>query len=171
MAEARTRTLVTDTAATSASAAPQPCQQQRQQHQRQRQPSPALRSPTPSSSSPVPTLSVDSLPSSEASSERDVSNARAPPPTANATGNVDGVEDVTTEDDERYRGSHRFNRRPSSQELMASWAGTPAVKGGSETMRMVLLTFSAVGITFTWGIEMTCRFHMPLPHSPSDPGH
>jgi hypothetical protein len=29
---------------------------------------------------------------------------------------------------------------------MASWAGQPHVKGSSETMRMVLLTFSLVGL-------------------------
>ncbi|KAK7416021.1 hypothetical protein QQX98_005472 [Neonectria punicea] len=38
---------------------------------------------------------------------------------------------------------------------MASWAGQPAVRGSSEAARMVLLTFVTVGITFTWGIEMT----------------
>ncbi|OIW34907.1 hypothetical protein CONLIGDRAFT_566450 [Coniochaeta ligniaria NRRL 30616] len=38
---------------------------------------------------------------------------------------------------------------------MSSWAGQPSVKGSSEAMRMMLLTFSSVGMTFTWGIEMT----------------
>ncbi|KAJ9161954.1 Sucrose transporter [Coniochaeta hoffmannii] len=38
---------------------------------------------------------------------------------------------------------------------MSSWAGQPSVKGSSETVRMMLLTFSSVGMTFTWGIEMT----------------
>ncbi|KAH6997837.1 major facilitator superfamily domain-containing protein [Ilyonectria sp. MPI-CAGE-AT-0026] len=38
---------------------------------------------------------------------------------------------------------------------MASWAGQPAIKGSSEGVRMVLLTFVTIGITFTWGIEMT----------------
>lgn len=38
---------------------------------------------------------------------------------------------------------------------MSSWAGQPSVKGSSEVMRMMLLTFSSVGMTFTWGIEMT----------------
>lgn len=37
----------------------------------------------------------------------------------------------------------------------ASWAGTPHVKGSSESMRMALLTFSLIGLQFTWGIEMT----------------
>ncbi|KAI9828668.1 MAG: hypothetical protein M1832_001771 [Thelocarpon impressellum] len=37
----------------------------------------------------------------------------------------------------------------------ASWAGTPSVKGSSDSMRMALLTFSLVGLQFTWGIEMT----------------
>ncbi|TVY90676.1 General alpha-glucoside permease [Lachnellula willkommii] len=38
---------------------------------------------------------------------------------------------------------------------MASWVGQPHVKGSTEAMRMVLLTFSLVGLQFTWGIEMT----------------
>ncbi|KAI9680000.1 MAG: hypothetical protein M1817_005015 [Caeruleum heppii] len=37
----------------------------------------------------------------------------------------------------------------------ASWAGTPSIKGSSESMRMALLTFSLIGLQFTWGIEMT----------------
>jgi solute carrier family 45 protein 1/2/4 len=31
---------------------------------------------------------------------------------------------------------------------MASWSGQPSVWGSSEAMRMVLLTFSAIGITW-----------------------
>ncbi|KAK6226742.1 sucrose transporter [Colletotrichum tabaci] len=38
---------------------------------------------------------------------------------------------------------------------MSSWAGQPSIRGSSEAMRMVLLTFNTLGITFTWGIEMT----------------
>ncbi|KAF7921348.1 uncharacterized protein EAE98_004628 [Botrytis deweyae] len=38
---------------------------------------------------------------------------------------------------------------------MASWSGQPAIKGSTEQMRMALLTFSLVGLQFTWGIEMT----------------
>lgn len=91
------------------------------------------------------------------SSEKDVTEALGPLP---PTGDVEWVEDITAEEEDR-EGVHRlqFPRRPSSQELMASWTGTPSVRGGSETMRMVLLTFSAIGITFTWGIEMTCMVH------------
>ncbi|KAJ5289148.1 hypothetical protein N7478_002178 [Penicillium angulare] len=37
----------------------------------------------------------------------------------------------------------------------ARWAGTPSIKGKSESMRMMLLTFSLVGLQFTWGTEMT----------------
>ena len=56
----------------------------------------------------------------------------------------------------------------------ASWAGTPSIKGSTESVRMALLTFSLVGLQyvlltsrmrliahkpcrFTWGIEMTCE--------------
>jgi hypothetical protein len=60
-------------------------------------------------------------------------------------------------------------------EDMASWVGQPAVKGSTESMRMILLTFSLIGLQcvpqiyyclsvladeefrFTWGIEMTCE--------------
>ncbi|KAK4154642.1 general alpha-glucoside permease [Chaetomidium leptoderma] len=38
---------------------------------------------------------------------------------------------------------------------MSTWAGQPMVKGNSETVRMVLLTCVSIGITFTWGVEMT----------------
>ncbi|KAK3906861.1 general alpha-glucoside permease [Staphylotrichum tortipilum] len=38
---------------------------------------------------------------------------------------------------------------------MATWVGQPRVKGSSETVRMVLLTCVSIGITFTWGVEMT----------------
>ena len=31
---------------------------------------------------------------------------------------------------------------------MSSWAGQPSVKGSSETVRMMLLTFSSVGMTY-----------------------
>ncbi|KAK3945291.1 major facilitator superfamily domain-containing protein [Diplogelasinospora grovesii] len=38
---------------------------------------------------------------------------------------------------------------------MSSWSGQAKVEGSTETMRMALLTFVSVGITFTWGVEMT----------------
>ncbi|GAB1311129.1 Sucrose transporter [Madurella fahalii] len=38
---------------------------------------------------------------------------------------------------------------------MSTWTGQPKVKGSSETVRMVLLTCVSIGITFTWGVEMT----------------
>ncbi|KAL8988697.1 MAG: hypothetical protein Q9177_002273 [Variospora cf. flavescens] len=38
---------------------------------------------------------------------------------------------------------------------VASWIGTPSMKGSSEDIRMALLTFSLVGLQFTWGVEMT----------------
>lgn len=33
---------------------------------------------------------------------------------------------------------------------MASWAGQPAIKGSSETMRMALLTFSLIGVQYVF---------------------
>ncbi|TWU77864.1 hypothetical protein ED733_003632 [Metarhizium rileyi] len=38
---------------------------------------------------------------------------------------------------------------------MASLVGQPSIKGSSEATRMILLNFCTIGITFTWGIEMT----------------
>lgn len=38
---------------------------------------------------------------------------------------------------------------------VAQWAGTPSVKGSSESMRMVLLTASLIGLQITWNVEMT----------------
>lgn len=38
---------------------------------------------------------------------------------------------------------------------MASWSGQPSIVGSSETVRMVLLNVINIGITFTWGVEMT----------------
>lgn len=40
---------------------------------------------------------------------------------------------------------------------MASWAGQPDIKGRNETVRMMLLCAVHFGITFTWGVEMTCE--------------
>ncbi|CAJ2501642.1 Uu.00g044950.m01.CDS01 [Anthostomella pinea] len=38
---------------------------------------------------------------------------------------------------------------------MSRWLGQPSIKGSSEAMRMALLTFTTVGITFVWGVEQT----------------
>ncbi|KAL7960873.1 major facilitator superfamily domain-containing protein [Trichoderma compactum] len=39
--------------------------------------------------------------------------------------------------------------------MASSLVGRASIRGGSETVQMVLLTFCTIGITFTWGIEMT----------------
>lgn len=38
---------------------------------------------------------------------------------------------------------------------MSTWSGQPKVEGSTETIRMILLTCVSIGITFTWGVEMT----------------
>ncbi|KAI0020184.1 MFS general substrate transporter [Xylariomycetidae sp. FL0641] len=38
---------------------------------------------------------------------------------------------------------------------MSRWSGQPAIKGSSEAMRMALLTFNVIGVTFVWGVEQT----------------
>jgi hypothetical protein len=39
-------------------------------------------------------------------------------------------------------------RRTDTAGDMASWAGQPAIKGSTETMRMALLTFSLIGLQY-----------------------
>ncbi|KAM0260487.1 hypothetical protein ACHAQJ_002720 [Trichoderma viride] len=39
--------------------------------------------------------------------------------------------------------------------MASSLTGRASIRGSSEMVRMVLLTFCTIGITFTWGIEMT----------------
>lgn len=54
---------------------------------------------------------------------------------------------------------------------MASWAGQPDIKGRNETVRMMLLCAVHFGITFTWGVEMTCESSLPFAigsYSPPD---
>ncbi|CAH0049926.1 unnamed protein product, partial [Clonostachys solani] len=57
-------------------------------------------------------------------------------------------------DDQRFHSNQRVEV-DFRREKMASWSGQPSVRGNSETTRMVLLTFSAIGVAFTWGMEMT----------------
>lgn len=40
---------------------------------------------------------------------------------------------------------------------MASWAGQPDIRGRNETIRMMSLCAVHLGISFTWGVEMTCE--------------
>jgi len=39
----------------------------------------------------------------------------------------------------------------------AVWAGVPSIKGSTESSRMILLTFSLIGLQLCWGLEMTCK--------------
>ena len=74
------------------------------------------------------------------------------------------------------------------EEKMMSRRGLASVRGSSETMRMILLSFAALGITyelalepvvgradmltfsrFTWGFEMTCPSPPPQTPSPLPP--
>ncbi|KND89468.1 General alpha-glucoside permease [Tolypocladium ophioglossoides CBS 100239] len=49
----------------------------------------------------------------------------------------------------------RIRRRPEGPVEMATLVGKTHIRGSTETARMMLLTFATIGITFTWGIEMT----------------
>ncbi|KAL9943486.1 hypothetical protein ACHAP6_009060 [Verticillium nonalfalfae] len=62
--------------------------------------------------------------------------------------------DDDDDDDDEQPANHRSVLKQDFTE-MSTWAGLPHIKGSSEAMRMVLLTFNAIGITFTWGVEMT----------------
>ncbi|RYP03135.1 hypothetical protein DL764_005342 [Monosporascus ibericus] len=44
---------------------------------------------------------------------------------------------------------------PNNPGEMSRWSGQPSIKGSSESMRMLLLTCSTIGISFVWGIEQT----------------
>ncbi|KAK8140262.1 hypothetical protein PG984_000328 [Apiospora sp. TS-2023a] len=46
-------------------------------------------------------------------------------------------------------------RNPNNPAEMSKWSGQPSIKGSSDTVRMLLLNFSTLGIVFTWGVEMT----------------
>ncbi|KAF7510665.1 hypothetical protein GJ744_006031 [Endocarpon pusillum] len=37
----------------------------------------------------------------------------------------------------------------------SSWSGTPSIRGSTESLRMILLTFSLMGVTIVWGVEIT----------------
>ena len=67
-----------------------------------------------------------------------------------------------------------MNKIKGGMPQAASWAGSPSIKGSTESIRMALLTFSLIGLQykfplarmrsttdrlrrFTWGIEMTCE--------------
>ncbi|SCN75301.1 related to sucrose transporter SUT1D [Fusarium fujikuroi] len=109
--------------------------------------------PTPSISPPASAVSIDAL-----YSPRDYS---PPVPTPSSTGTeVYGGHPQRDSYDRNSSGRHSQDnislepqgRNPAN---MASWSGQPAIRGSSEAVRMVLLSFVTIGITFTWGIEMT----------------
>ena len=58
---------------------------------------------------------------------------------------TDDDDEHDDEHDERDSYIHRVDGDPAA---MASWIGQPSVKGRSEAMRMILLTFTSIGITF-----------------------
>ncbi|KAL0939357.1 sucrose transport protein [Colletotrichum truncatum] len=72
-----------------------------------------------------------------------------------------GSQDIADRRDESDDGYNSDNAEDDALVLeqdpaeMSSWSGQPSIRGSSEAMRMILLTFNTLGITFTWGIEMT----------------
>ncbi|KAF5963916.1 SUT1D-like sucrose transporter [Fusarium bulbicola] len=109
--------------------------------------------PTPSISPPASAVSTDAL-----HSPRDYS---PPVPTPSSTG-TEVYYSHPQRDSYDRNSSGRQSQDNNSLESqgrnpanMASWSGQPAIRGNSEAVRMILLNFVTIGITFTWGIEMT----------------
>ncbi|GKT48303.1 general alpha-glucoside permease [Colletotrichum spaethianum] len=67
--------------------------------------------------------------------------------------NYDNTDDTDDDYDHAEHDALVLEEDPAAG--MSSWAGQPSIRGSSEAMRMILLTFNTLGITFTWGIEMT----------------
>ncbi|KAM5356021.1 hypothetical protein ACJ41O_002667 [Fusarium nematophilum] len=126
------------------------------------------RSSSPSSSlSAVPTPTLTPSPSTLSINASHSSRGTSPPvrtPSSSSTethggGSPTGLEDLI--DDRPYgfgrygRDSHEYRHDRYNPANMASWSGQPAIKGSSETVRMVLLSAVTIGVTFTWGVEMT----------------
>ncbi|KAI7767908.1 hypothetical protein LZL87_001782 [Fusarium oxysporum] len=109
--------------------------------------------PTPSISPPASAISIDAL-----YSPRDYS---PPVPTPSSIGTeAYGSHPQRDSYDRNSSGRHsqdnvNFESQGRNPANMASWSGQPAIRGNSEAVRMILLSFVTIGITFTWGIEMT----------------
>jgi solute carrier family 45 protein 1/2/4 len=124
---------------------------------------PGVRSTSPSSSvSPLPTPSIS--PSASAISIDAPYSSRGPsspiqtPSSTSAEAHGGHPQRESSEHNSSERASadsysHLHQERNPSN--MASWSGQPAIRGNSEAVRMILLSFVTIGITFTWGIEMT----------------
>ncbi|KAF9879011.1 sucrose transporter [Colletotrichum karsti] len=109
----------------------------------------------------TPSRSSSSLGNDRNSDELDdVSKLRKPPQahreeprrTPGSRGITGRSEDSDDDSDDAEDDALVLEQDPAE---MSSWSGQPSIRGGSEAMRMILLTFNTLGITFTWGIEMT----------------
>ncbi|KAI1065214.1 hypothetical protein LB507_000326 [Fusarium sp. FIESC RH6] len=124
---------------------------------------PGVRSSSPSSSiSALPTPSIS--PSASAVSidapysSRDPSSPIQTPSSTSAEAHGSHPQRDSSEHNNSERDSadsYSYIRRGRNLPNMANWSGQPAIRGNSEAMRMILLSFVTIGITFTWGIEMT----------------
>ncbi|KAF4972210.1 hypothetical protein FZEAL_9638 [Fusarium zealandicum] len=123
-------------------------------------PGSAARSTSPSSSiSPVDTPSL--TPSASAlsievsHSSRNASPIRTPSLSsaeAHGSRSNEGLDSIDRREPSFDRDSHNSSddgRDTYSPANMASWSGQPAVKGNSEAVRMVLLSFVTIGVTNT----------------------
>lgn len=63
----------------------------------------------------------------------------------------ESAEEVYSTEEEGY-----FRLPGYMRESMSSFTGRPGIKGRNETIRMIMLCAVHFGITFTWGVEMTC---------------
>lgn len=65
---------------------------------------------------------------------------------------VDSAPCYTEEGDAECEGSGLLG---DTRTMASSWSGQPSIKGRTEWVRMMLLCVVHLGITFTWGVEMT----------------
>ncbi|KAF4948460.1 hypothetical protein FGADI_9657 [Fusarium gaditjirri] len=109
--------------------------------------------PTPAISPPASAISTDPL-----YSPRDYSPPVLTPSSIGTE--AYGGHSQRDSSDRNSSGGHsqdnvHFESQGRNPANMASWSGQPAIRGNSEAVRMILLSFVTIGITFTWGIEMT----------------
>ncbi|KAF5026549.1 hypothetical protein F66182_1338 [Fusarium sp. NRRL 66182] len=110
--------------------------------------------PTPSVSPPISTSVIDAVYFSRGPS----STVQTPSSTSvEAYGSHSQRNSYDRQDslDRDGHDSYDYTHQGHNSANMASWSGQPAVRGNSEAVRMILLSFVTIGITFTWGIEMT----------------
>lgn len=78
------------------------------------------------------------------------SDGIADPPKASRTGGDEAGDTADNGNGELVKHSLRKASKVKDAPIgnMASWAGTPVIKGSTESVRMMLLTFSLIGLQY-----------------------